>query len=103
MRCVPKDGDNLNFMLADELNLIRRQKKLTSGNTQSCHEIVGNRPDSSLPLERCPVRCKESVDRNSNNESDIEPIDVFVPVGLGNRFLGDVRLLGIVSLVAIWL
>ena len=77
------------------------EHQLTSCDTETSHEIIGNRPDGRLQLERCPVGRDEAVDWKANNECDIEPVDVLVPVGLRNGLLGDVRLLWIVLLVTI--
>lgn len=77
--------------------------ELTSCDSKTGHEVIRDGPNSSLPLERRPVRSNESIDRNSNNESNVEPVDVFVPVRLRNWLLSDMRFLGIVLLVTIWL
>jgi hypothetical protein len=87
--------------LAVDPALHLRGQLLTSCNTEASHEIVRNCPDGCLQLERCPVGCDETVDWKANNEGDIQPVDVLVPVGLRNGLLGDVRLLGIVLLVAV--
>jgi hypothetical protein len=74
--------------------------ELTSCDTETSHEVVGNCPDGRLQLKRCPVCCDEAVDWKANDESDVQPVDMFVPVGLRNWLLGDVRLLGIVLLAS---
>ena len=74
--------------------------ELTSCDAETSHEVVGNCPDGRLQLERCPVRCDETVDWKANDESDVQPVDMFVPVGLRNWLLGDVRLLGVVLLAS---
>ena len=38
-----------------------------------------------------------------DNEGDIEPVDMLVPVGTGNGLFGDMWLLEIVLLVTMWL
>ena len=70
-------------------------RRLTGSDTKTSHEIVGNRPDSRLQLKRCPVCCNESVDRKADNEGDVQPVDMLVPVRLCDCLLGDVRFLGI--------
>src|SRR6266536_4938529 len=72
----------------------------TSCNTKTGHEVIRDRPDGSLQLEGCPVCSNKSVDWKCDNEGNIEPVDVLIPIGTGNRLLGDMRLLGIVLLVA---
>lgn len=76
---------------------------VTGRDTKTSCEVIGNSPDGSLELERGPVCCNQAVDRKANDQSDIEPIDVFVPVRLRDGLFGDVRLLRIVLLVTIWL
>lgn len=73
----------------------------TSCDTETCHEVIGNCPSSSLPLKRSPIRGNEAIDGNTDNECDVEPVDVLVPVGLGDGLLGDVRFLRIVPLVSV--
>ena len=82
---------------------IGEKGELTSCNTKTSHEVISDGPDGSFPLERRPVRRNESIDRNSNDESNVEPVDVFVPVRLGDGLLSDVRFLRVVLLVTIWL
>ena len=74
---------------------------LTSCDTETGHEIVCYSPDGSLQVERSPVCCDETIDRNSHDQGDVQPVDVLVPVRLGNWLLGDVRFLGVVSLVTV--
>jgi len=54
-------------------------------------------------LERRPVGLNQPIGRYADDEGDIEPVDMLVPVRPGNGLFGDVRLLGIVLLVTIWL
>lgn len=65
----------------------------TSCDTKTGHEIVGNCPDSSLDLQRSRVCSNQAIDRNANDERNIKPVNMLEPVGLGDRLLGDVRLL----------
>ena len=43
----------------------------------------------------------ESVKWDSNNQSDVQPVDMLVPVGSGHGSVSDVLFLGIVGLVSI--
>ncbi len=45
----------------------------------------------------------QAIYGNSDNEGDVEPVDMLVPIGTGNRFLSDMWLLWIELLVTIWL
>jgi hypothetical protein len=76
---------------------------IASCDTETSHEVICYSPDGGLELERSPIGSNEAVDGNSNNQGDVEPIDMFVPIRLGDGLLGDVRFLGIVLLVTIWL
>jgi hypothetical protein len=80
-----------------------RKVELTSCDTKTSHKVVCDSPDSGLPLERRPVRSNESIERNSHNESNVKPVDVFVPVRSRDGLLSDMRFLGVVLLVTIWL
>lgn len=99
--CGPKVCDNLWIISIGPLQRVRT--KYTSCDTKTSHEIVCERECGRLPLKGRPVRLNESIDGDSNNEVNIEPINVFVPVGTRNGLLRDVRFLGVVFLVSIWL
>ena len=75
------------------------QTVVASGDTEASGEVEGDGPDGSLEVERCPVGSNETAHGNANDEDDIEPVDVLVPVLLCHRSLSDVRLLGVVGLV----
>lgn len=70
--------------------------KLTSGDTETSHEVVGKGPDSRLQLKRSPVCHDHAGYRNGNDHENIEPVDVLVPIGGSNGLLGDMRLLRII-------
>lgn len=48
--------------------------------TKTGHEVIGNCADGSLELKRCPDGLNAAVQRHTDDEGDIEPIDVFVPI-----------------------
>lgn len=75
---------------------------VTSCDTKTSRKVIGNSPDGSLQLEGSPVCGNQAIDRKSDNQGDVQPVDVLVPVGLGDGFFGDVWLLGVVLLVAVW-
>lgn len=68
--------------------------KHTSSNSKTGHEIVRDGPNCSLQLQRSPVGCNEAVNWNSNDEGNIQPVDMLVEVGSGDGFIGDVCFLG---------
>lgn len=74
--------------------------QLTSGNSETRHEVVGKGPESRLPLQRSPVCQDHAVQRDANDHDNIEPVDVLVPIGSGHGLLGDVRLLRVILWVA---
>ncbi len=70
--------------------------KLTSCDTQTGHEVISNGPDSCFPLQRCPDCLDEAIDGDADDEDDIQPVNVLVPVLSRDGALGDVRFLRIV-------
>ncbi|KAI6876604.1 Acyl-CoA [Hortaea werneckii] len=75
------------------------QPVVAGGDTEAGSEVVRNCPDSGLPPQRRPRGGDETSDGNADNEDDIEPVDMLVPVFLGQRRLGDVWLLRVIVLV----
>jgi len=71
---------------------------VTGCDTKTRHEIVCNCPEGRLQLKRRPVCCNKSIDGKADDEGDIQPVDMFVPVRLGNCLVGDVRFLRFVLL-----
>jgi hypothetical protein len=90
MRCVPTVDGNLKksqwFSLGDCSML-----ELTSCDTETSPEIVNDSPDEGGCLERSPDGSNETVNRDGDDQCDVEPVDMFVPVGPGNRLVGDMR------------
>lgn len=79
------------------------QPVVTGCDTETGHEIVRDRPYCGLPGEWCPVRLNETSERHADDEDDVQPVDVLVPVRRGDGLLGDVTLRGIVLLVTVGL
>lgn len=69
---------------------------VASGNTKSSREVVCNCPDGSVQSKRCPDSLNAAIYRNANDEGNVEPVNVFIPVRLGHRQLSDMYLLGII-------
>lgn len=67
-------------------------------NAQTGPVVVDDGPDGGLQLQRRPVGRDEAAQGNEDDEGDIEPVDVLVPVGPRDGQVGDVWLLGIVAL-----
>jgi hypothetical protein len=69
---------------------------LTCSDAQTSEEIVHNSPDGSLELEWHPNGLDAAIDRDAENEENVQPVDVLVPVvashgGIGNMDLLSVR------------
>jgi hypothetical protein len=99
MTNVPIVCDNLSMMLT-KIHEETASVLHTSCDSKTGHEVICHSPDSGLQLEWCPICSNKSIDWKCDNESDIEPVDVLIPVGTGNRLLGDMWLLRVVLLVA---
>lgn len=74
---------------------------VSCGDTETSSEVVDNGPEGSLPKEWSPDGLNAAEGRNTENEENIEPVDVFEPVLLSDGLFGDVRLLGIVLWVPV--
>ena len=72
---------------------------IAGGDTEASGEVVQYSPEGRLPFEWCPQRSNASDDRNADDEEDIEPIDVLVPVLPRHWRLRDVWLLRVILLV----
>ena len=70
--------------------------RLTGCDTKTSHEIICHGPDRRLPLQRHPPSLDQTIDRYANDECDVQPVNMLVPVGLGDGGLSDVWFLGIV-------
>ena len=66
--------------------------------TETGSEVIGDGPDCGRSAERSPESGDATNDRDANNQNDIEPVDVLVPVLSGHRRIGDVRLIWVVGL-----
>ena len=75
----------------------------TGCDAQTGCKVVQYGKDEGLQLQRHPPSLDHAVQRNANDESDVEPVNMLVPVGFGDWCLGDVLLLWIVRLVPVWL
>lgn len=76
---------------------------VTCGDTETGHEVVGNGPDGSLELKWRPKSLNATIQRNADDEIDIQPVDMLIPVRLIDGGIGDVRLLGVILGVSIGL
>ena len=82
---------------------MRPQAMVASCDPESGHEVVGNRPDSGLPVQRGPECLDTSQERDAHDQEDIQPVDMFVPVLPRYRSLGDVSLGGVIGFASVGL
>jgi hypothetical protein len=71
--------------------------KPTCCDTQSGEEVVNDRPDSSLELQRHPEGLDAPVQRNADDEEHIQPVDMLVPVVPRESSVGDMDFLDLTS------
>jgi len=64
-------------------------------------EVERNCPDGGFESERCPKSLDATVDRNANDEDDVEPVDMLVPVRPRNGSLCDMLLLWLIFGVSV--
>lgn len=101
MMCVPRGGDSLG---AISIVLVEgRSRALASCDTQASGEVVNEREQCCLEIYRRPKGCDAAHDGDTNNESDVEPVDVFVPILLRHGLVCDVSLLRIICFVSVGL
>lgn len=74
---------------------------IASCDAQARGEVVENCKDGSLPDERREESLDAAKQRDANNEGDVQPVDVFVPILASDGSLGDVGLSRLVMLVAV--
>lgn len=65
-------------------------------NSQACSKVVCYGPHGSVESERSPNSLNTSIERNTNNEDNVEPVDMLVPVRFRDWGLGNVDFLWIV-------
>lgn len=73
---------------------------VSSCDSQTGGEIVGNGEDEGLEGEWCPEGGDAAGEGNADDENDIEPVDVLIPVLAGEWRLGDVWLARVIRLCA---
>lgn len=76
---------------------------VSSGDAQTSGKVVGNSPDGSFELQGSPVGRNTSSQWDADNEVDIQPVDVFVPVRSGHWCLCDVNFLGVIFGISVGL
>lgn len=69
---------------------------VASGDTKTSVEVVDDSPDCGLPLEGSPVSLNTAESWDTEDQEDIEPVDVLVPVRPRHGLICDVWLLRVV-------
>lgn len=54
---------------------------VTSSDSEPRSEIVSNTPYGGLPIQRRPESSDAANERDANDQIDVKPIDMLVPVG----------------------
>ena len=63
---------------------------IASCDTKTGHEVVDDSKQRRLPFHWCEERTNDTDDRYVDDESDVEPVDMFVPILLGHGSVCDV-------------
>jgi len=74
------------------------QTVVASSDAETGCEVVRNGPNGGCEPERSPEGGNAASHRNADDERDIEPIDVLVPISAVHRGIGDVRFVWVVAL-----
>ena len=97
---MPTDGGNLRQVLASS-GKFEVLVKLTSCYTKSSEEVVYDSEQGSLEVQMHPPSLDQTIKRDANDQRDVQPVHVFVPVGFGDGSIGDMLLLGVVRLASV--
>jgi len=76
---------------------------VASCDTKSSPKVVDDSEERGLQTKRSPDCLDASVEGNSQDEGDVQPVDMLVPVGSRHGRLSDVSLLGVVGFGSVWL
>lgn len=79
------------------------QTVVSCGDTKAGSKVIDNGPNECRKTKRSPGSVDESDDWDNEDEDDVKPIDVLVPILFRHWLIGDVWLAWAVFLVAIWL
>jgi hypothetical protein len=71
--------------------------QLTCCDTETGEEVVDNGPDGGLELQRHPEGLDQPVQGDTNDEDDVQPVDMLVPVLTSDGRVGNMDLLGVSS------
>ena len=66
---------------------------LTCCDTQTGEEVVDDGPDGGLELQRDPEGLDAAVHGDTDDEGDVQPVDMLIPVLTGDGGISDMDLL----------
>ena len=79
------------------------QPMIASRNTEAGHVVVDNGEKSRLPIQRSPYGSDQTEHGYADNEGDIQPVDVLVPVRSCQLGVCNVRFLWVIALISVGL
>ena len=74
-----------------------RLRALTSCDAKTSVEVVDNRENGGIEVERNPVGGNEAQSWDNEDEGGVQPVDMLDPVAPSDGSIGNVNLLGIVG------
>lgn len=79
------------------------ESMVTGSNAETGAEVVDDGKQRRLPFQWCPEGVDETSNGHTDNQGDVQPVDVLVPVLPRHGSLGDVRLFRVVFRVSVGL
>ena len=76
---------------------------VATGDAEAGEEVVDDGKEGGLPLDGGEAGTDEAHDGNEDDEGDIEPVDMLVPIPPGHGRVGDVRSSWIIVSVSVGL
>ena len=94
MNGVPIDDgilDNKSKRIQFEAQMEIKEKKWTCSDPDSGHKVVENSPDRGYRLQFSCEQSIETKERNTNENDDVQPIQMFMPIGKSPWLVDDVQ------------
>lgn len=60
------------------------EAKLTRSDPEACHEIVNDSKHRRPPVQRHPDGLDDAIERHADDQGDIQPVHMFIPIGSGD-------------------
>jgi len=91
MSSGPSNGDSLRDSISFyHERTVKTLLKLTSRDSQARGEVIQNCPDGCLSIQRGVHRIVQTNYRDEDNQRNIEPVDMLMPVGPSYFLVGNV-------------